>query len=358
MRDHRLLVALTLRRCEALTMAKKALFVGFAPLSKRPTVRGSSGLPRVAVVAFDGVIQGDMSTPCELFSRARTKDGRPAYQVRVCAHGPLVEAEHMGLSVPGRLAWLRKAGTVIVPGIDDLDRPVPRATLAAIRAAFERGARVASICTGAFVLASTGILDGLEATTHWLASPEFARRYPEVRLDPRVLYVDNGRVLTSAGAAAAFDLCLHMVRTDHGAEVAVRLAREAVMPLERSGGQSQFIAHEAPVQDGSSMGGLLQWLAEHLEQPLTLPVVARQANMSPRTLSRRFSEHTGSTPAAWIAQARVRRAQELLETTSLSVEQVAGAVGFSSAAILREHFRRTVGRSPQGYRKAFDRRSR
>jgi transcriptional regulator GlxA family with amidase domain len=242
---------------------------------------------------------------------------------------------------------------VIVPGIDDLDRPIPEGVMKAIRSALRRGARVASICTGAFVLASTGVLDGLRATTHWLAAPELARRHPAITVDPNVLYVDNGRLLASAGAAAGFDLCLYLIRRDWGAEIAARTARALVMPLERAGGQAQFIAYDPPSDTGTPIGKLLEWIERNLSVELTLPQLARRAAMSLRTLSRRFHEQVGETPAAWIARARVARAQRLLETTDRSVDEVALAVGFRSSTVLRDHFSRALGISPRAYRQSF-----
>ncbi len=307
----------------------------------------------VAVVAFDGVVLGDLSTACEVFGLAMRKDGRPAYEVRVCSESLDIESMHVGLRVPWRLTSLAQAHTVIVPGVSDLNRPAPVAVLRAIRRAAERGARVASICTGAFVLAATGLLDGLRATTHWLAAADLARRHPSIDLDPNVLYVDNGRVLTSAGAAAGFDLCIHIVRRDCGADIAASVARLAVMPLERAGGQAQFIKHAPPSEASGSLTALMTWIEQNLRHDLSLPVIARRAAMSTRTLSRRFREQVGTTPAAWIAHARVRRAQRLLETTNLAVERVAAEVGFASATVMREHFGPLVGTSPQAYRRAF-----
>jgi len=235
----------------------------------------------------------------------------------------------------------------------NLSRELPLPVIA--RRAAGRGARVASICTGAFVLAATGLLDGLRATTHWLAAGDLARRHPTIDLDPNVLYVDNGRVLTSAGAAAGFDLCLHMVRRDLGADVAASVARLAVMPLERAGGQAQFIEHVPPSDAATTMAPLLGWMEQNLSRELSLPVIAARAAMSTRTLSRRFREQVGATPAAWLAHARVRCAQRLLETTDLDVERVAAAAGFGSAAVMREHFGTVVGTSPLLYRRAFSR---
>jgi transcriptional regulator GlxA family with amidase domain len=322
-------------------------------VARKTTVAGFQ--PRrhlVAVAAFDGVVLGDLAAPCEVFARVRRGD-RAHYEVRACSAAPEVDSEHVRMQVPWRLASLRLADTVIVPGIDDLDRPIPAELVRAIRAAAARGARIASVCTGAFVLAATGLLDGKRATTHWRATAELARRYPAIQVDPDVLYVDNGRLLTSAGAAAAFDLCLHLVRCDLGADVAADAARAGVMPLERAGGQAQYIAHEPPAADGASIAPLLDWLERNLDRRLSLHAIARRAAMSTRTLSRRFREQIGATPAQWVNRARVRRAQRLLETTDLSIERVAAAVGFGSTAVLRDRFGRVVGTSPQAYRRSF-----
>jgi transcriptional regulator GlxA family with amidase domain len=318
------------------------MFAGFEP---RPEL--------VAVLAFDGVVLGDLAAPCEIFGRARRLDGSAPYEVRICSLTPEVESEHAVLGVPWRLSCLRRAGTVIVPGIDRLDRPIDERLLRALRKAVERGARVASICTGAFVLAAAGLLDGMRATTHWQSAVELARRHPRIEVDPDVLYVDNGNVLTSAGAAAGLDLCLHVVRRDLGAEVAALVARASVMPLERAGGQAQFIVHEPPAADGTALGPLLGRLEQNLHRDLPLPVIARWAGMSTRTLSRRFREQVGTTPALWVSRARVRRAQRLLETTDISVERVAAESGFRSGAVLREHFAQIVGTSPLAYRRSF-----
>jgi len=304
------------------------------------------------VLAFDGVVLGDLAVPCEVFGWVRSADGSAPYEVRVCGASPRVETRHVGLRVPSRLSWLARAHTVVVPGIEDLERPLPAAVVRALRRAVDRGARVASICSGAFLLAASGALDGLRATTHWAATAELARRHPEIEVDPGVLYVDNGQLLTSAGAAAGFDLCIHMVRRDLGAEVAAAAARAAVMPLERAGGQAQFVVHEPGPADGSSIGRLLPWLEQSLREDLSLRAIARRAQMSTRTLSRRFREQVGTTPALWVAGARVRRAQRLLETGDAAIERIADSVGFRSATVLRQHFGRVVGTSPQAYRRS------
>jgi transcriptional regulator GlxA family with amidase domain len=331
-------------------VARRTRFAGFKPFGG-----GGRRLRRhlVAVVAFDGVVLGDLSTPCEIFGRVRGPHGGRSYEVRVCSLEPEVKSEHVTLRVPWRLSSLSRADTVIVPGLADLDQSIPDGLLRSIRRAVGRGARVASICTGAFVLAATGALDGRRATTHWLGASELARRYPAIDVDPNVLYVDSGNVLTSAGAAAGLDLCLHLVRLDLGAKVAAEAARAAVMPLERAGGQAQFIVHEPPAGGDASMSQLLTWIELNLGRDLPLPVIARRAAMSTRTLSRRFREQVGATPAQWITRARVRRAQRLLETTDLAVEEVAGEAGFGSAAVMREHFGEIVGNTPLAYRRAF-----
>jgi transcriptional regulator GlxA family with amidase domain len=331
-------------------VARKTSFEGSTPKRRRATK------PRlIAVLAFDGVVLADLATPCEVLARARASDGTPAYELRVCSERPKVFAEHVSLHVPWRLPLLARADTIIVPGIDELDRLIPDAVTKAIRAAIQRGARVASICTGAFVLAATGVLDGLRATTHWLVASELARRHPRITVDANVLYIDNGRILTSAGAAAGLDLCLYLVRRDLGAEAAARTARAVVMPLERAGGQAQFIAYEPPSETGTPIGRLAEWIAGNLTGDLSLPSLARRAAMSTRTLCRRFHEQIGETPAAWIARARVARAQRLLETTDRSVEEVATAVGLRSSTVLRDHFARILGTTPGGYRQSFAR---
>jgi transcriptional regulator GlxA family with amidase domain len=306
----------------------------------------------IAVLALHGVIAFELSIPCEVFGRVRVPGLRQAYDVRVCGEAKDIKAGAFDIRVPWDLSHLPDADTVIVPGLDNAMMPIADEALDALRAAAAGGARIASICSGAFVLAAAGLLDGLRATTHWLAASQLASRYPDVTVDPNVLFVDNGQILTSAGAAAGLDLCLHMVRCDHGAAVAADAARLAVMPLEREGGQAQFILSEPPSAP-DALQPLLGWLLQHLDQPLQLEDIARQAAMSTRTLSRRFLEQTGTTPLQWLLAQRVRRAQELLETTALSIEQVATAAGFGSAAAFRDRFSKLVGASPQVYRRTF-----
>jgi len=307
----------------------------------------------VAVIALDGVNPFDLSIPCEVFGRVRLPDGSAPYDVRVCGVAKTVDAGAFAVRTRWALRELTRADTVIVPGVDDPSCPVPRALVTALRAAAASGVRIASICSGAFVLAAAGLLDGRRATTHWLAAAELARRYPAVDVDPDVLYVDNGQILTSAGAAAGLDLCLHLVRRDYGATVAAYAARLAVTPLERDGDQAQFIVHAPPATDGPSLEPLLRWLDENQHEKLSLERIARRAAMSARSVSRRFREQTGTTPAQWILKLRVRRAQQLLETSALSVERIAAEVGFGSTATFRDRFHRVIGESPQAYRRAF-----
>jgi transcriptional regulator GlxA family with amidase domain len=307
----------------------------------------------VAVLALDGVLAFDLSTPVEVFGRARLPDGRPAYRVQVCAPRREVDAGAFAIRARHGLELVASADTVMLPGLADPFAPVPAPVLTALRTAAANGTRIASICVGAFTLAATGLLDGKRATTHWVAAGELARRYPAVEVDPDVLYVDSGAVLTSAGAAAGLDLCLYMIRRDHGAAVAADAARTAVMPLERDGGQAQFIVRQPPVADGSGIEALLRWLADHAHEELTLADIAAQANTSTRTLNRRFREQTGTTPLQWLHRARIRQAQYLLETTDHAVDRIAHQVGFGSSAAFRDRFRDVVGINPQLYRRRF-----
>ena len=307
----------------------------------------------VAVLALDGVLAFDLSTPVEVFGRVRLPDGRSAYVVRVCAPTDEVDAGIFDVRAPWGLDALAEADTIIVPGLADPNLPVPDDVLGALRDAVEVGTRVASICVGAFTLAEAGLLSGLRATTHWAAAGELASRYPGVEVDAGVLFVDNGQVLTSAGAAAGIDLCLHMIRRDHGSAVAADAARLAVMPLERDGGQAQFIVHEQPGADGSSLGPLLVWVEENAHRDLTLHDIASRAKLSTRTLNRRFWEQTGTTPLRWLRGSRIRRAQYLLETTAHPVERISRQVGFNSPTSFRDQFKGLVGTSPQAYRRAF-----
>ncbi|MET0387949.1 MAG: helix-turn-helix domain-containing protein [Polyangiales bacterium] len=312
-----------------------------------------SAARKVALLALDGMVIFDFATPWDVLRSVREFALADGYELRVCGAARDLDLGGFSLRAHHGLAALAQAHTIIVPGVTDLDAPCSPNVLRALRAAAARGARIASICSGAFVLAQAGLLDGKRATTHWRAASELARRYPAIEVDPSVLYVDNGQILTSAGFAAGLDVCLYLIRRDFGAAVATEVARIAVMPLERAGGQSQFISHAPPTPDGASLEPLLGWMQKNLHSPLSLRALAQRAGLSERTLSRRFREQTGTTPLHWLRHARVRRAQQLLETTSLSIESVAAAVGFGSASTLRQRFQHLVVTSPREYRRAF-----
>ncbi|MFJ4658929.1 GlxA family transcriptional regulator [Nocardia sp. NPDC088792] len=308
----------------------------------------------VAVLALDRVVAFDLAVPLEVFGRARLPDGRNPYRVRVCGPSTEVDAGAFALRPPWPLDALATADTIIVPGRSEIAVPEPEPIVQALRAAARQGARIASICTGAFTLAEAGLLDGLAATTHWLAADHLARAYPAIDVKPDVLYVDNGAILTSAGAAAGLDLCLHMVRRDFGSAVAADAARMAVMPLEREGGQAQFVVHDQPpTPAGSHLELVCAWIEDHLDDDLTLAEMAARAGMSERTFSRRFREQLGTTPLQWLLRARVRRAQHLLENTDHSVDRVAALAGFGSPTAFRDRFKRIAGVSPNRYRSSF-----
>jgi transcriptional regulator GlxA family with amidase domain len=307
----------------------------------------------VAIVVFNGVVLGDFAMPSEVFARVQLEGGMYPYIVKICGLAKTVMTDHCTVVAPYTLAELQNADTIIVPGLADLDVDIPDALIHGIRKAHQRGARIASICSGAFILAATGLLHGLKATTHWLAAEELSRRYSGIEVDANVLYVDNGQLRTSAGAAAGLDLVLHMIRTDFGAAVAARAARIAVMPLERAGGQAQFIERRIPSANHGSLQPLLVWIENNLCSDLSVATLAEKGAMSIRSLHRRFVEQTGVTPARWVLNARIRCAQELLETTSLAVEQVSHESGFGSSATFRARFHGSVGTSPLVYRRTF-----
>ena len=298
----------------------------------------------------------ELSVACEVFGLDRSELVDPWYRHRVAAAvpGPHISPEGVGLETPYGLEEVAHADTVVIPARLFPDDPPPEVVFA-LRAAHARGARMLSMCTGAFVLAAAGLLDGRPATTHWMWAGELAARYPEVRIDPKVLYVDGGDgVFTSAGTAAGIDLMLHIVRLDHGAEVANAVARRMVVPPHRDGGQAQFVDLPVPEADGDEpLAGVLGWMIEHVDEDLSVEQLARRARTSPRTFARRFRSATGTTPHQWLLRQRVLLAQQLLETTDEPVERVAQRSGFGSAAALRQHFSRTVSASPAAYRRAF-----
>lgn len=306
----------------------------------------------VALAVTDGMLHLELSLACEVFGPAPAAVGGPWYDLALCGPGP-VRVGRFRLEPDHGLDRLARAGTVIVPGWADVDVDPPADLVDAVRAAHEAGARVVSLCTGAFVLAAAGLLDGKRATTHWAHTGALAERHPRVTVDPDVLYVDNGSVLTSAGKAAAMDLCLHLVRLDHGASVANTVARRLVVPPHRDGGQAQFVTTPVPDPAGHPLADLFPWVLERLDQPLTVEDLARRAGMSSRHLGRHFRAVTGTTPLQWLLTQRIRHAQELLETTDDSVDAIATATGMGTATTLRRHFNRTVGVPPDTYRRTF-----
>jgi AraC family transcriptional regulator, transcriptional activator FtrA len=315
----------------------------------------------VAIVIYDGVTAFELGIACEVFGdKWAAVFGVPWYRSFVCGitPGPVTTDSGFQILPAHGVDRIRSAGTVIVLPTVSFKR-VPAEMLDVLRQAHARGSRTISLCTGAFALAGAGLLDGRRATTHWTECDELARRHPNVTVDPRVLFVDEGDILTSAGSAASIDLCLHVVRQDHGTEIATHLARQLVVPPQRDGGQAQYIDAPMPELDSSSLfAGTVGWLQEHLDEPMTVEDLAARSAMSPRTFARRFLASTGTTPYRWLLRQRVQLAQRLLETSDLPIDSVAEKSGFSTAANLRKHFSRAVQTSPQAYRRTFqDRRA-
>ena len=306
----------------------------------------------VAILAFDGVIAFDLATPLEIFGRSRLPDGRPAYRVLICSREAEVDAGAFRLAAPWQLDRLAEADTIVLPGQQDPFASLPEDIKVMLQQAAAQGTRLASICVGAFPFAATGLLDGLRATTHWQATAELARRYPRIQVNPDVLFVDNGQFLTSAGAAAGLDMCLHLIRRDFGAAVAADTARLSVMPLEREGGQAQFIVPAQPTS-GGSLEPLLRWMEDHAHDELTLAQIATHGQVSVRTLNRHFREQTGTTPLRWLYRTRLHHAQTLLESTDYPIDRIARQTGFGSSATFRERFQQTLGVSPHIYRRTF-----
>ncbi|HTT51335.1 MAG TPA: helix-turn-helix domain-containing protein [Streptosporangiaceae bacterium] len=308
----------------------------------------------VAVVVYDGVALMELGVACDIFGGDAETGGVPLYRLSVCGTGPSVSTDAgVRIQVPDRLDALRAARTVVVPPTDRPDQ-VPAAVLDALRQARARNCRLLSLCTGAFVLAAAGILDGHPATTHWAECAGLARRYPRVRVDPGVLYTDQDGLLTSAGSAASLDLCLHVVQRDYGTEIATQVARDLVVPLHRDGGQAQYIDTPLPELDrGSLFADTISWLQAHLDEAVTVSDLAARAAMSPRTFARRFLASTGTTPYQWILRERIRLAQRLLETSDLPIDSVAGKSGLRTASNLRKHFGRVLRTTPHAYRRTF-----
>ncbi|MBV9293509.1 MAG: helix-turn-helix domain-containing protein [Frankiales bacterium] len=311
-------------------------------------------MPKIAAVVPPGVTQFELGVVYEVFGVDRRYLTPDWYDFSFCAGGPGPIRTEAGLLLDTAcgLDDLAKADTVIVlPSVHD-DQPLDELE-DALRAAYDNGARIASICTGAFILGRAGLLDDRRATTHWAHAALLAERYPQAEIDPNVLYVEDDRVFTSAGSAAGIDLCLHLVRLDLGTDIANAVARRMVVPPHRDGGQAQYVDSPLPPCEQETIGPLLDWALARLDEPLTLADLARQANVSVRTLVRRFAAATGTTPLQWVLAQRVRRAQHLLESSDEPVERIASLAGFGTAANLRQHFTRVVGVPPMQYRRTF-----
>jgi len=314
----------------------------------------------VAIVALPDTVALDLSIPVGVFSCAHLPSGQPNYRVIVCSVDPVVQAGPFSIVANRRLDALAEADTIIVPGRSDITADPPAALTAALHSAAVKGTRIASICSGTFTLAAAGLLDGRRATTHWLVADAFQARFPSVQLDADVLYVDEGQILTSAGASAGIDLCLYIVAHDLGAAAAADVARMTVAPLHRSGGQARFLVRSdrstKNIGDYHDLENVLAWIEHEAHRNLTLREIADYAAVSIRTLCRRFHVETGQPPMQWLNSVRVRHAQQLLESTDLGVEVISRRVGFSSPTNFRSQFRRIAGMSPSMYRETFRRR--
>jgi AraC family transcriptional activator FtrA len=310
---------------------------------------------RVVALAYDGLCTFEFGIVVELFGLRRRNLGVEWYDFEVCSaeRGPIRATGGIRVEARRGLRCLQQAGTIVIPGWRDADEPPPQSLVRSLRSAHAAGARLVSICSGVFVLAATGLLDGKRVTTHWRYVDRLRARFPKVRVEPDVLYVDEGSILTSAGSAAGIDLCLHIVRCDYGAEIANEIARSLVMPPHREGGQAQYVREPMPSPGAGGLAPLMQWAQSHLDKTLQVEDLARKAAMSPRTFARRFGEQTGTTPHQWLTYQRLLAAQRRLETTVESIDQVAEAVGLQTAATLRQHFSRVLGTTPTAYRRQF-----
>ncbi|WIY05761.1 helix-turn-helix domain-containing protein [Amycolatopsis mongoliensis] len=319
-----------------------------------------AGPHEIAVLALDEVVAFDLGATTQIFHAARGHGGERLYRVRICTPGgrPVRTSSQFTVTPDDGLELLAEADTVLVASVH-YESPVLTAgklddtVQEALRAAADRGARVMSTCTGAFVLASAGLLDGLRATTHWAHADQFRSLFPDVDLDPDVLFVDEGAILTSAGVGAGIDLCLHVIREDHGSAAATMVARLCVVPPWRPGGQSQYIVRPVPEATDTSTAAVRAWALERLDEPLEVGVLAARARMSIRTFSRRFRDETGMSPAKWVSKERVEQARHLLETTDLTIEQVARHAGFGTSTALRQQLSATLGVTPTTYRATF-----
>ncbi|TRW80024.1 helix-turn-helix domain-containing protein [Mycolicibacterium sp. 018/SC-01/001] len=311
----------------------------------------------IAVLAQDGVMGFELMIPGTVFGMANEAAGTRRYEVRVCGRRrrAATTADWGGVEfrTSHGLDGLAGADLVIVPGVERCLEPPHPDVIAALRAAFDSGARIASMCVGAFTVAATGLLSGRRVTTHWQWADELARRFPDVDVDPSVLFIDEGPVVTAAGVASGLDLCLHIVRGDAGPALAGATARRVVIPAWRDGGQAQYVEHAAPAGIAHPLRPTIDWMREHAEEPLDLSAIAAHAAVSVRTLNRQFRDHVGTTPLGMLTALRIDRARRLLEGTALPVDRIAEQSGFGSYASLRHHFLRTVGVSPQKYRQNY-----
>jgi AraC family transcriptional regulator, transcriptional activator FtrA len=321
----------------------------------RRSARRQGGNHRVVVLAYDRLCTFEFGIVVEMFGLPRPELDVDWYHFDVCSfdRGPLKATGGIMVQPTAGLRALQKAGTIVIPGWRDVDEAPPHAIIEAIRAAHARGARLVTICSGVFVLAAAGLLDGKRVTTHWRYVERLRTRFPNVRVEPDVLYVDEGDILTSAGSAAGIDLCLHIVRRDYGAEIANQVARRLIVPPQRDGGQSQYVPAPVRAEPMTSLARVLEWAERRLSEPLTVEALAQRAAMSSRTFARRFREETGTTPHQWLTHQRLLAAQRRLETTAESVDEVAQAVGLQTAATLRLHFRRSLRTTPTVYRRRF-----
>lgn len=315
---------------------------------------------RIAVLAYDRLCTFEFGIVVEIFGLPRPELKVDWYRFGVCSldPGPLRATGGVMVQPTAGLRALQRAGTIVIPGWRDVDEPPPEALLRAVRAAHARGVRLVTICSGVFVLAAAGVLDGKRATTHWRYVERLRARFPQVRVEPDVLYVDEGSILTSAGSAAGIDLCLHIVRRDYGAEIANHVARRLIVPPQREGGQSQYIPAPVRAEASNGLARVLEWAQRRLREPLSVDTLAERAAMSSRTFARRFREETGTTPHQWLTHQRLLAAQRRLETTTESVDAIAEAVGLQTAATLRLHFRRSLRTTPTAYRRRFSTKAR
>ncbi|NYE24604.1 GlxA family transcriptional regulator [Pigmentiphaga litoralis] len=311
---------------------------------------------RVAVVVFEGASLFHLSVPGMVFGATSTLENLPPYEISYCApkRGAIRCDQGMTIDVPRGLRAMASADIVIVPAWDHPETRAPAALTKALRTAHARGAQVVGLCLGAFVLGDAGLLDGRKATTHWACRDLFVQRFPLAEFHPDVLYVDDDQIVTSAGTVAAIDCCLNLLRQRHGTDVANHVARLLVTPPHRQGGQAQYIERPLPERPGESrLPGVLEWARAHLSDTLSVNTLADQASMSRRTFTRRFKDATGGTVVQWLTAERVARAQHLLESSDLTIEQIATKVGFGTALSLRQHFAKLVRTSPSSFRRAF-----